>query len=146
MPEDPFSPLLDGLGELLKMMEASAKKDLSGPVDPAIEKQLEFFEKVVDRFEEIANEEIQREGKDVKGVYDRLEKTPQIYTETEKKLLRRCRDLGVNAAILRMGIAGALKKSLAPKERQIGKNTKKSIQKRRGKFKGMDGGSTWKRL
>lgn len=145
MPEDPLAPILGQLGELLKLIEKNAGKPV-GPIDPAIEKQLTQAEELVNRFAEIVDDEIKREGKSESGAYHQLEKQPLMYTETEKKILKRCRDLGVNAVVLRVGLLRAVRDSTQPKKREMGKNTKKSIQKRRNKFKGMNGGQMWKKL
>lgn len=144
MAEDPFNTLLNQLGEMLKLVE-DAKSPLSGPLDPSIEKKLELAEKAVQRFQEIADEEIRKEGKEPTSAIEILEKSPPIYTEREKKILERCRDLGTNAVLLRLGIKKAMEDGKKPKQREVGKNTKKTIQKRRNKFKGMDG-SQWNRL
>lgn len=146
MPEESFDPILDKLGELLKTIEKNADKPLSGPVDPAIEKQLESLQNAVQKFQENADKLIAEEGRKTEGIYDKLEQTPQIYSETEKKILRRFRDLGVNAIVLRIGLMRADNQSKYAGKREVGKNTKKTIQKRRSKFKGVDGDSKWKRL
>lgn len=146
MPDDPFSPILDELADLLKMIEQNTGKSLQGPVDSGIEKQLNLLEDAVNKFEEIADEEIAREGKDSAGAYEKLEKSPAIYSDAEKHLIRRCRDLGVNAFVLRVGLLRAARGPKFSKQRETGKNTKKTIQKRRNKFKGVDGDSGWKRL
>lgn len=146
MPEESFDPILDQLGELLKMIEKNAGKPLSGPVDPAIEKQLEFLQDAVQDFQERTDKLIAEEGKNTDEIYEKLDRTPQVYSETEKRILRRFRDLGVNACILRIGLLRAQKQSQLSGKREVGKNTKKSIQKRRNKFKGVDGDSNWRRL
>lgn len=146
MPEESFDPILDKLGELLKTIEKNAGKPLSGDVDPAIQKQLEFLEDAVQKFQENADKFIEEEGRKTEGIYEKLEKTPEIYSETEKKILRRFRDLGVNAIVLRIGLMRADNLSKKSGKREVGKNTQKTIQKRRNKFKGVDGDSKWKRL
>ena len=146
MPEEPFDPILDKLAEMLKMIENNAGKPLSEPVDPAIEKQLEVLQDAVQKFQDNADKLIAEEGLKTEGIYEKLEKTPQIYSETEKKILRRFRDLGVHAIVLRIGLMRADNQSKYAAKRELGKNTQKTIQKRRNKFKGVDGGSKWKRL
>lgn len=145
MPEDPFRPLLEQLADILKMVEESAKNPLSQPLDPMIEKRLEVIETAVQNFQDIADEQIRKEGKNPEGGIATLKKG--VYTDEEKRVLRRCADLGRNAMILRLGLKLASEESKMPKKlREVGKNTKKSIQKRKGKFKGMEGDSKWKRL
>lgn len=146
MPEDPFNNILGQLGELLKLIEKNANKPVTTSIDPSVEKELVRIDEMINRLDEIVEDEMRNEGKTAASVYQRLEQQPQVYTETEKKLLKRCRDLGVNAVILRVGLIRAVRNSGHSKMRQMGKNTKKSIQKRRNKFKGMDGGQTWKKL
>lgn len=146
MPEDSFDPILDQLGELLKTIEKNAGKPLTGPVDPQIEKQMEILEKAVQDFQDAADSEMLKEGLKTDEVYERLERTPEIYSENEKRIIRRCRDLGVNGFVLRIGLMRAVKQTQYSGKREVGKNTQKSIQKRRNKFKGVDGGSKWKRL
>lgn len=146
MPEESFDPILEKLGELLKTIEKNAGKPLDGPVDPAIEKQLEFLEDAVQKFQEDADKIIAEEGRKTEGIYEKLEKNPQVYSDTEKKILRRFRDLGVNAIVLRIGLMRAEQQRQFSGKRELGKNTQKSIQKRRNKFKGVDGGSKWQRL
>lgn len=146
MPEESFDPILDKLAELLKTIENNAGKPLSGDVDPEIEKQLEILQVVVQKFQEDADKYIEEEGRKTEGIYDKLDKTPQIYSESEKKILRRFRDLGVNAIVLRVGLMRATNQAKYAGKRELSKNTQKTIQKRRNKFKGVDGGSKWKRL
>ena len=146
MPDDPLNPLLDKLNELLKFVEANASKSLSGPVDPLIEKELAKLEDAVQLFQNITDEEIASRGINPKELLERFEKHPEKYSEGQKRFLRNCRDLGVNAVILRSGLIRAVKAAGYSKMREIGKNTAKSIQKRRNKFKAVDGDSKWKRL
>lgn len=145
MPEDdPFKPLIDGFAEILSKIEKNARKDLSGPVDPALEQQVEFLKKTVDSFVQEADEQIRREGKDPQEI---LKKIPQIYSEREKKWLKKCHDLGVHAFVLRESLTRAAQAEDSKTKRPVSKNTKKSIQKRQGKFKGIGGADTkWKRL
>lgn len=145
MVEDPINPLLDQLGEILKIIEKNANKPLSGPVDPEIEKQLAALETAVNEFENRAKEGILQEGKTLEGLYEKFERKPESYSEAEKRILRRCRDLGVHACLLKVGLARAIKKSQEGNQRDMSPNTKKTIQKRRNKFKGA-GDSKWKRL
>lgn len=146
MPEDPFNSILNQLGELLKLIEKNASKPIKGPISPLVEKELIRIDEMINRLDDIVEDEMRKEGKTAEEGYQNLEKNPQLYSETEKKILKHCRDLGVNAFVLRTGLQRAIKASKVSKMRQMGKNTKKSIQKRRNKFKGMDGGQTWKRL
>ena len=146
MPEESFDPILDKLGELLKSIEKNADKPLSGPVDPALQKELERLTEAVQNFQEVTDRAIEAEGRNLEEIYEKLNHSPQLYSETEKKILRRFRDLGVNAIVLRVGLKNAERQSQFSKQREIGTNTKKSIQKRRNKFKGVDGGSKWQRL
>ena len=54
--------------------------------------------------------------------------------------------LGLNAAILRAGFKRARERANVSGQRDISKNTKQSIKKRRNKFKGIAGDPKWKRL
>ena len=146
MPEDPFTSILSQLGELLNQIEKNAHKPIKGSIDPRVEKELVRIDEMINRLDTIVEDEMKKEGKTSEKVYRQFEKSPQVYSETEKKLLKRCRDLGVNAVILRVGLMRAVRATGHSKLREMGKNTAKSIQKRRNKFKGMDGGQTWKKL
>lgn len=147
MPEDPFSLILSQLGDLLKTIEKNAGKPITAPIDPRVERELAKAEAMVTMLGEVVDEEIQRKGKDLNLAMQQVEHEPKKYSEAEQAILRRCRDLGVNAVVLRVGLLRAIREKNHPKLRQMGKNTKKSIQKRRSKFKGMDGGDQkWKRL
>lgn len=145
MPDDPLQPFIDELAKLVKFAEEHASKPLVGDVDPALGKQLELLEDMVKVFKDVCNQEIAEKGYTPSDVLTKFQEHPEHFTPNERKLLRQCRDLGINSVILRTGLIRAKAQKGKSKEHQMGKNTKKTIQKRRNKFKEM-GGDKWKRL
>src|SRR5688500_8854149 len=97
MKEDPFSHMLNELGDILSLIEKKGGKPLSDNLDPEIENQLAKLESLVKQFESQTDSILVKEGENLKGIYHKFDKTPEIYNENQKKILRRCRDLGVNA-------------------------------------------------
>lgn len=147
MPDDPIQPLIDQLAALMKLAEESASKPLKGPVDPAIQKRLEEVEKSLALFKSVNQKwlPLQKKGTS-ENALKRFLDSPDQFSPKEQKLLRQCLALGVNAVLLRGGLMSARKSAGKSKQYEVGKNTQKSIQQRRKKFKGMGDGEKWKRL
>lgn len=144
-PQDPMDPFIKELADLLRLAEKNAAKPLEGTVSLEIKKQLDKIKADVDRFSDDCDKILGAESENIIKTYKKMEDNPEELTTKEKKLIRQYGDLGTNALILKMGLDRAKKYVDGSKRFDMSKNTKKSIQKRRGKFKGMDG-EGWKKL
>jgi hypothetical protein len=147
MPDDPFQPLIDQLADLMKLAEENAGKSLEGPVPAGLEQQLAFLEEWVEGFKKICKAQIAVEGKaSVEETVRKFRENPGQFSPNEQKLIRDFLRLGLNAVILRAGLARARRGVGKGKEREVSKNTQKSIQKRRRKFRGMGPETGWQKL
>jgi FixJ family two-component response regulator len=116
---------------LLKMAEQLARFPLNGKIAPGIEENLKKLESIIQRYD------------------DALSSGQQItrpLTPLEQKIHTRYSELGMLAA----GLGSAMNVAVETVKRRRGdsmsKNTKKSIQKRQRKFKGVGGNEKWKKL
>lgn len=146
-PQDPMDPLINQLAELLKLAEQSVSKPLEGTVGPEIKAQLDKLKRDVDKFSDDCDKLLGDQAENITKTYIKMGDKPEELTSREKKLIRLYGDLGTNALVLKLGLDRAKKYTDGARRFDMSKNTKKSIQKRRGKFKGMDGtGGRWKKL
>lgn len=145
-PQDPMDPFIQELADLLKLAEQNVSKPLEGTVSPEIKKQLDKLTADVEKFSEDCNKILGAEAENINKTYKKLGDKPEELTTREKKLIRQYGDLGTNAIILKIGLDRAKKYVDGSRRFDMSKNTKKSIQKRRGKFKGLEGGQGWKKL
>lgn len=127
----------DGIEEILKIAEANASKPLSGNIAPEMEKRLSNLEKAVTNWKKAL-----------------LSATPKVdltrplthLTPRERKLIDRWTELGLSTAAMSVALQQAYLKHSQGSLRKVGKNTKKSIQMRKRKFKGVGGNDKWKKL
>ena len=147
-PPDPFEPVAEQLSELLKFAEQNLSKPLEGTVSPDIKKKLDKISEDIDKFAESCDKAWGEQSGSIIKTYTKMGDNPEELTSREKKLIRLYGDLGTNALVLRIGLNLAKKEVDGARRFDMSKNTKKSIQKRKGKFKGMDGssGGGWKKL
>lgn len=122
---------------LLKYAEQNAAKPLDGDVDPKMEERLSLLEKAFANW---------------KGALLSGTKPIDIKTQLNKlspkemKLLERWTNLGLSTAALSVALQNAHAKKTKGNLKKVGKNTKKSIQIRQRKFKGIGGNAKWKKL
>lgn len=146
-PQDPIEPFIQELADLLRLAEQNASKPLEGTVSPEFKKQVDRLKEDVERFSEDCDKILGLEGEKITKTYKKMEENPEDLTTREKKLIRQYGDLGTNALILTFGLSRAKKYADGAKRFDMSKNTKKSIQKRKGKFKGLEGqDGKWKKL
>lgn len=148
MAEDPIQPLINQLASLMKLAEEAASKPLKGGVNPAIYRRIEEVENAIHLFKSISQKSVplEKKGGTSENALKKYLENPKQFTPKQQKLLRQCLELGVHAVLLRAGLMSARKMAGKSKQYQTGKNTKKSIQQRRKKFKGIGEGEKWKRL
>jgi hypothetical protein len=147
MVKEPFQPLIEQIVAMLKFAEANASKSLEGTVDPAFVKKLENLRVAVDQFRKICNLQVLAHGLSPEEAVRKFRENPEQYSPHERKLMQALIRLGLNAVVLRAGLAQARAgKSKSFNQREIGKNTQESIRKRRRKFKNMKGDSGWRKL
>lgn len=134
MPQDPIEPYIEEIARILQTAEANAGRSLAGDVPEDVKEGMKNLEILFKEFKKIADEE--------------LEKTENLpkkeLTKKEKKIINQCLELGVTAATLG-GSLNKARKEAASRMRDTAKNSKKVIQKRKSKFKGIGGRDNWQR-
>lgn len=130
MNPDP-SNLMAQVESLLKMAEQLARFPLNRKVAPGIEEYLKKLETIVRKYD------------------DALASAPQItrpLTPQEQKMHLEYSKLGMMAAGLGSAMNVAMETVKLRRGDAMSKNTKKSIQKRQRKFRGVGGNEKWKKL
>lgn len=146
-PMDPMDPLIDQVNEILKFAERNLSKPIEGTVSPEIKKQLDKLKADVDKFSDDCDRLLGVQSENIIKTYTKMGDHPEELTSREKKLIRLYGDLGTNALVLRIGLNRAKKEVEGTRRYDMGTNTKKSIQRRKNKFKGLEGsGESWKKL
>jgi hypothetical protein len=145
-PQDPMDRVIQQLSALLKLAERNVAMPLKGNVTPDIKKQMDKLKADVEQFTQNCNKQLGTKSENITKTLNKMKDHPEELTSREKRLIRLYGDLGTNALILRLGLNRAKKAVEGAKRFDMSKNTKKTIQKRRSKFKGMDGSGGWQKL
>lgn len=146
MSNNDFQSYFDQLANLLRFAEDNAAKPLDGPIDPELTQRLARLKLLVEKFKDVTAEALDTQGLDPALVFKRFKENPNLYTPRQQRLIKQAAQMGMNAALMNKALQKVSEKGGGLRKRDVGKNTKKSIQKRRGKFKGMGGDKKWKRL
>lgn len=145
MNRDPLQPIIARIASLLKFAEEHASTPVKKEaIDPELQKRMMNLKNSIEKFKELVEQRLAEEGLNTQEIYKKLKEHPEEYTLREQKTLRDIANLGVHAMVLRLGLAQARAKASLSKHEKGDK--KKAVRKRRGKFKGMNNGSKWKRL
>lgn len=135
MPPSPFQRYIDQIGQLIRMAERSTSRPLTGKVTPEMEEAIKRVELYAKTFRKLNQSVINQLGP--------MRKFEEC-TPREQLLLKQLRELGLKLSVLGGGLMDVEKK-VQSKQREISKNTKKSIQQRKNKFRGIGGRENWQR-
>lgn len=146
--QDPLEPLLDQIANLMKLAEDNASKPFNKEQTAALEKRLEYVEDMVARFKEASSKLAEDQGTDLNQALNKFRANPNLYKANERKIIQRCLELGLNAAILKAALkrAGKSTKGIRLISGESSVNSRSTIQKRKKKFKGFGRDPKWKKL
>jgi hypothetical protein len=127
------------LESLLKFAKENAEKPFEGSVDAESEARLTALEKAFANWKRALLSSPEMQDK------NQFENLPKL-NEQQRERFKQWFQLGISAATLSTALKLASETFQRKTLRKIGKNTKKSIQKRQRKFKGAGGNKKWKKL